>query len=187
MGKIYEKAERVCAWLGEPDMVSIGLLQNLFRRLQILASNVVSIEATSDSNAELQKLGLPAFQDPGWSNLLRFLGRPYFRRIWTLQEIVLAKEPPLVACGLLRFNWYLISVLTAWLFTRRTGTLVRLHSLVFLGEREDGVPKFNLLFLSVDLKIHSNPLYLEYLIEKTLDLHSTDPRDKIIALLGLVS
>ncbi|KAF2109915.1 heterokaryon incompatibility protein-domain-containing protein [Lophiotrema nucula] len=183
MRQIYEKANQVCVWLGDPDTVSIELLQKICGRLE---TQVLTTPGIDYSDAGLERLGLPGFRDPAWGSLMRFLARPYFRRVWVLQELVMARKPVLVACGRLRFTWYLITVATNWLRENHLTSILASQSYQPLqGWRF--APSADLINLTLTLEDRRDSLFLEYLIGASRYLESTDPRDKIIALIGLVS
>ncbi|KAF2433739.1 HET-domain-containing protein, partial [Tothia fuscella] len=62
MAEIYSQAKRVVVWLGA--------------------------EADGSDHA---MTGIPVLSDPSWSRLANLVQRPWFRRLWVVQEVVLAK------------------------------------------------------------------------------------------------
>lgn len=79
MGTIYAQAVRVVVDLGEVDKhsdVALRLIRQFIGNWQ-------------NDEASLQQLGLPDHRDPSWNDLKHFLARPWFRRIWIVQEYVL--------------------------------------------------------------------------------------------------
>ncbi|KAF2117968.1 heterokaryon incompatibility protein-domain-containing protein [Lophiotrema nucula] len=72
MGQIYKTAKQVIVWLGEEDEESKPLFAALYKRARL--------------DAELM------------GSLLKLFRRPYFRRIWVLQEVFAAREA-LIMCG----------------------------------------------------------------------------------------
>lgn len=181
MRLIYEKARQVCIWLGEPDVVSIELMRKIARSLQGDAMPTPGIEY---SDEELQKLGLPPFEHPDWGTLMKFLARPYFRRVWVLQELTMAKLPIMVACGRLRFNWGLIALSTHWMRVKRLLGIFQSQSPAPLRD-DPHVSMQDVTSISLTLKDPPRSRSLEHLLGISYYLESTDPRDKIFALLGL--
>ncbi|KAL8717644.1 MAG: hypothetical protein Q9225_005133 [Loekoesia sp. 1 TL-2023] len=183
MRLIYEKAEKVCVWLGEPDIVTFELTKKIVRTL---LKDEMPTQQFQYSNVVLEKLGLPPFNHQDWAALMRFLARSYFRRIWALQEITVAKLPIVAACGRLRLDWGLIELSTLWLRSNR---------LLGVCQSQLPVPARDRLYIggqditsmSLSLKDPQRSRSLEYLLDLSHDLNSTDPRDKVFALLGLAS
>ena len=186
MGRIYAKAKQVCIWLGDPDIVSTELLRKIARSLDLQDVQVLEMEY---SNEELEQLGLPEFQHPDWGTLLEFLDHPYFGRVWALQELTVAKQPFLVACGKLRFDWDLAALDS---YCLRVKVLLRVFQSQSLQSpaplREDPRAALqDVTLISSSLKLCPQLLSLEYLLGISYHLECADPRDKIVALLGLTS
>ena len=186
MGRIYQKAKQVCIWLGDPDIVSAELLRRIGRSLDLQDLQVLE---TGYSNEELENLGLPEFQHPGWGALLQFLAHPYFGRVWVLQELTVAKQPFLVACGTLRFDWGLQALHTYFLRVRHLLRVVQSQSLQSQASFREvaRAAAQGVTLISSKLKDCPQSLSLEHLLGISYYLECTDPRDKIVALLGLTS
>ena len=91
--QVYEDADVVACWAGEPDAVSnmaLGLVQDL----------IPTHYAGGGLLFETGWLGVKDREDfpRRLAALYRFLCRPYFRRIWVAQEIAAARRPYIV-CG----------------------------------------------------------------------------------------
>ena len=185
MREIYSKAKQVYAWLGEPDRASVNLLHKICTRMSEqdflgIGDNIVREKALEN----LERYGLPGFEDPAWMSLLIFADRPYFSRVWVVQELVMAGTANItVACGRVRFSWDWLSKTINWIrmsnlayhfqwqpndLQQRTWDVITLTSRWILPRAERRRP-------------------LEDLLGMACDLESRNPRDKIIALLGLVS
>ena len=180
MHEIYGKAEQVCIWLGEPDTASLDLLRNMATRIEEL----FHVNAVFERGF-LEQHGLPNMKDPVWSSLMQFIDRPYFKRVWVVQELVLGRKTgTTVACGRFRFDWLLIQAPIHWMRVTNLQTVLQSQASdpLRLSATMDDV-----LSLSLVLEDKERPFTLEYLLSISSELESTDPRDKIIALLGLVS
>ncbi|KAG9495661.1 hypothetical protein J7337_012215 [Fusarium musae] len=107
MSEIYGQCERVLAWLGPVDNDEEIHVCRLAERLKHFQS-----PANSNSEDLTEDDRIKTFMSSGRSNetaaievesvrkALRFIGhRPWFRRIWILQEAVLAKKQPILLCG----------------------------------------------------------------------------------------
>ena len=109
MGDIYSKADRVLAWLGPPDDDSdnaMRLFPALVDRLQTLDNQHNEID-TNNRNHEMSIDGttleqtltsLPQLGRDNKRALHKLFLRPYFSRVWTLQELALGNDS-VVVCG----------------------------------------------------------------------------------------
>ncbi|KAF2106669.1 heterokaryon incompatibility, partial [Lophiotrema nucula] len=77
MRDIYSKAERVLAWLGEADDES-ELTFTMLRNIDQGTHNRLIIDWTKEYGAR------------HWAALSRLLDRPYWQRLWIIQEFILA-------------------------------------------------------------------------------------------------
>ena len=187
MKRIYEKAQQVRVWLGEPDVATLELLGKITRSIGPDLQQMFT--EMSYTNEALEKLGLPKFDDPAWGTLEKILSRPYFSRIWVLQEFAMAKmtkKRVLVACGLLRFDWAFIAIPYQWIRTKSLRGVFRSQSFDPSQELTHASAD-DVIHLSLILESYPESLSLEYLLEVSDQLDATNPLDKIIALLGLVS
>ncbi|OAL07129.1 hypothetical protein IQ06DRAFT_288897 [Phaeosphaeriaceae sp. SRC1lsM3a] len=108
MGKIYSFAIRVLIWLG-PDAdrsdEAFSLLRNLGNEVEMDWETLVMRPSNQCDSVDWAdtRLVLP-FKAGQLIPVQAFLERPYFRRAWIRQELVLAKEA-IVHCGLQNMNW----------------------------------------------------------------------------------
>ncbi len=90
MGAIYKGAQHVRAWLGfadETDEAGLELLRRVHDRCGLIQPDDMSKDFSFP-----QQLGLPGHNDPGWRSVFEILHRPYFSRIWIVQEFLLARR-----------------------------------------------------------------------------------------------
>ena len=83
MRSIYHSAQQVLAWTGEAD----GESNEVLHLLNYLSQPVVFVylyQLSSDPKA----LRIMSF-DSKWRKLFRFLNRPYWNRVWILQELAI--------------------------------------------------------------------------------------------------
>jgi len=118
MAHIYESAECVIAWTGPADDTSVDAISAISRlaRAITLPQSVDQVHALRkrfagvteadffDVSAYETKLGIRHMTKRDWLALLSFLYRPYFGRVWVVQEITLARHIVLL-CGHLRLAW----------------------------------------------------------------------------------
>ncbi|KAN0119363.1 Heterokaryon incompatibility protein (HET) domain containing protein, partial [Hyaloscypha variabilis] len=154
MGSIYRRAKEVVAWTGEDFDLAIDFINRL-NGLEKSKSTLPTVLNDHIREAE-------AF--------FEFLARPYWRRVWIIQELALARHVT-IHCGRLETSW---SALNASIC--KFGSWVkhpRITNIKNLAEFGDDAA-------------HNRPVnFLEALGRSSAAL-STEPHDKVFALLGLV-
>lgn len=102
MGNIYRLAYRVIAWVGESSCDSELALETLnFLDKQVeVTTNFFFGDAPGAMEISWWKPAwkLP-YDDATWSALTAFFRRPWFHRVWTLQETHLGNKKSIVQCG----------------------------------------------------------------------------------------
>jgi hypothetical protein len=103
MHDIYSSAKKVVAYLG-PEADHSELIPQLFTKINSALRNTKNIE----NEALLEKMhctpwalklyGLPPSGDVLWEALRKFLSRPWFSRVWILQEALAARNLEIL-CG----------------------------------------------------------------------------------------
>lgn len=207
MRDIYSSAERVIIWLGEADDGSDEAFDAL--------SSIVNDDATSNAHpaASEDKATKAAVEDASRGDENRsavmrrcssFLitiaeRRPWFRRTWILQELAMARQDPLVLCGSKSAPWS--TLMRAWDavamdFFAEIGVLplgldeeVKDGS-ISLSDAANGFRRpmvkmdvLNELRVTVRKK---GGISLRQLLMVSRSSLSTDPRDRIYGLLGMV-
>lgn len=146
MGSIYRRAKVVEAWIGEEDNDSDGVFD---------AISTESFDFANHSNV---------------AKLMRFLERPYWRRVWVIQELALARQT-LVHCGRRDISWEtLASVVQSDTLNDPSPALANVRNLVRFHHDASSI----------------KPLRLVEALSRSCSSLATDPRDKVFALLGLV-
>lgn len=182
MRDIYSRALTTIVWLGgEADQSALAFkhMERLKKRLQPMLSNEVF------DDAELSSKNDARFRDvAGWSALAALLRRPWFGRMWILQELAVSSFP-IIICGqqqiLWEDFWDLINGLKAigtWSKVFATSSSDELSASV-LFDRLSSVTKIK----ETVAKKKFIPL-AEALKQSKWSL-ATDSRDKIYALLGI--
>ncbi|KAK3369369.1 heterokaryon incompatibility protein-domain-containing protein [Lasiosphaeria ovina] len=111
MKDIYRRADEVTVYLGETQGGEDLAIQ-LLGRIYDLAKELREEKYTEEQrNAKVllpvyqanwppdpRQYGLPPFNSPYWEALEKFLLRPWFTRVWIVQEFALA-DAPLLTCG----------------------------------------------------------------------------------------
>ena len=164
MGIIYHAAEFVYVWLGPASDGShkiMSMLRDLENDRKPAHTRHREPAEVKDSDLEMYRTELQAFMRHG-----------YWRRAWIIQETALGPRIS-VFCGSQRVSWEGIELLMARLGRRA----------LFRGKSIDHVEH---LCATRTEKLQDNPIgLLQALYESRASL-STDPRDRVYALLGLV-
>ena len=211
MAQIYHQAETVIVWLGEEsdtDGLTYRLLTDLATFIKIPFNLVLFGENYQKllQNRITQFLHLWLYiwgkdKEKMFEALTSFLLRPWFGRLWVVQEVAFA-DRAIFHFGKyrMRFRWlyFALRVIAIYVFDRDT-SLLRLNALrtvPFMHVTRSTVKRKHLywrLAQSVDRFKASNEykrrlLYdqqIEVLIGRTLSLKASDPRDHVFALLNL--
>ena len=175
MRRIYQQSEKCFVWLG-PHTEIDGLA---FKLLNIIQDYLQSHPSDRDGKVLIPgKLPAKYTTTPGeWDALLHLFARPWFERVWTLQEITLPRRV-LMTCGKFSFDgnkFYEIveflsaNELAAQMLGLQGGYLQSLKVAALRREFHEDTPAMDLL----------NSL------RNARDRDATDPRDKVIGILGL--
>jgi hypothetical protein len=215
MGTLYEQAKSVIAWLGPEDetvsdafivlerLGSVGRVPRSKQQLEEARAAVshISLWDFYDAACYPAKLGFEPFNDRQWLSVAALLHRPYFKRVWIIQEISQARKIIMV-CGRRLLDWGKLSAALMFLFItnwyqalhtevlnlRVTDPRARVGFEAMLAAKENGGTAAMQLVKTREL---SRGEVGRYRLENLLSTHrvclATDPRDKIYSLLGILS
>jgi hypothetical protein len=102
MGQIYGLARRVIAWLGPASSdspLAVSTLQYLSHQIEVCKPHYF-IRSARFAEAEWwdHSSALP-YEDATFEALAAFLDRPWFERLWVMQEVQLANRQAAFQCG----------------------------------------------------------------------------------------
>ncbi|OCK99030.1 HET-domain-containing protein, partial [Cenococcum geophilum 1.58] len=170
MGKVFAGAERVHVWLGQSN----GDAEEAFGFIHDLLEIGKSVPSGSRNTVEGAALGafLGNIPDTRCNAFKRVTARPWFTRIWVIQEVGLASEVT-VMCGELEINWNLLVRASRFLGYRHSQE--RLASLAGVGHICD-----------INRVYERRPYETTfiYILDQVREHSSSDPKDKVFALLG---
>ncbi|KAI9880355.1 MAG: hypothetical protein M1830_003966 [Pleopsidium flavum] len=179
MQEIYAKAKNVIIWLGkeeETDRQGIELMKQMYDCL-----GVPDVSLGRDYiNAEPEAFGLPPIIHVAWSAVFNILLRSWFERVWVIQEILSAQSYT-ARCGALVLQPELLQAATLN-FEKYSG--FRPAILLAIQDLRD----FKNASVICGLKAVSNlggKLNLRDLLYITGIFKSTDPRDRVFAMIGI--
>ncbi|PMD57957.1 HET-domain-containing protein [Hyaloscypha bicolor E] len=179
MSEIYQTASQVLIWLGKSNMESRTAFD--FIRKQGDLSRI-AYQQCMQNNSGLYASVFHA--------LCQVLNRRWFTRIWTLQEFAFASgfDGPLMICGRDRLQWRLFYILGYVDNEFRNRYLEEKHSGPLAGHFWKAQEYWSIVStlhkMRQDIGIGSG-YHLPYLLQATRYFASTDPRDRVYALLGL--
>lgn len=181
MHRIYTEAAVVDIDLGDTDS-SWYLGFDLMSKLCLISDMESDRPGQTDRiPEELYHLYcLPDSAHAAWKAYMHTFSSPWFSRAWTVQEVVLASKAR-VRFGAFTFDW--ASLYKSFRMAGRCG-LNSLHSLSIT----QGV--LNLFKLDKIMSMYKRPrtaLSFLYTMIITRDFLVSDPRDKIVAVMGLVN
>lgn len=155
MGSIYRLADEVTAWVGIADDSSDATC-DLIRKVSSMSSTQVLPNDVTKQQ---------------WDGLLAMLRRPYWSRVWVIQEIALARMIH-IHCGGKQTTWKNLNhaVITYMLESTSSKGLVSFIKLARFHENTSA----------------RKPIPFLRALQDSTTAESTDPRDKVFSLFGLV-
>jgi hypothetical protein len=178
MKDIYKKAMHVVIWLGKETAEDADAF-NLLSRFEELfkAKGMVPVGVV-----ENHRLGLPAEESEEWTALVRLFQKPWFQRIWVLQEAVMARKITFV-CGCRLVGWQLIY---------QVALSVQSSGMLGTYQVDPHAPGISCTIVIGRLKIahglaNNGDWTLLELLRLTRKYNAADERDKVFALHGVVT
>jgi hypothetical protein len=193
MGSIYEQAVDVLVWLGPSSIAgtkAFDMLNSLEHHLEETGPDLKVERFEEFAGVLAQDRG------SGGNEIQKLIERPWFRRVWVLQEFLAAHEVIFV-CGEYSFRWEALFVAATSMKNLRritfTKTLTQnLERVDIEGELlglHPGGYETDMFRMRCDYQGNKEVYTLWDLLisAKAGGIKSTDPRDYIFALLGLAS
>ncbi|KAK4108829.1 hypothetical protein N656DRAFT_783790 [Canariomyces notabilis] len=192
MQRIYHAAAEVCMWLGAGD--ADGAACNALEMLRMLDKVGKAKPRPEVSQGDIYNqqvlvdLGFPPFPSRSWSDLMHFFRRPYFRRIWILQEMIAASLSSRLYCGELEpVPW--TTLVGAVAFLQRADWIPRLSAQY---DPENNI-SFVLTTVSIGIawaqgaETEQDRHQIRRRTLNTRRFEASDPKDKIFALIGIIN
>ncbi|KAL5312914.1 hypothetical protein ACEPPN_019340 [Leptodophora sp. 'Broadleaf-Isolate-01'] len=187
MGSIYQRASEIVAWTGDEGRETKDAVE-LFENSHQYYYEYSALDRYWLGNLEREKqLQLESKLKILLPAMISFLERPYWKRVWVIQELALSMNTR-VHSGAYDVAWSKIS------------STVRLYDSLFgIIKTPQGQEDRTLLrtrppaigYVENLIKFHEDatvfkPLYFLEALQRSIGSLSTDPRDKVFALLSLV-
>ncbi|KAH8682947.1 heterokaryon incompatibility protein-domain-containing protein [Tricladium varicosporioides] len=173
MGEIYRGAEVVNIWLGEEKEDTELVIGFLPKLLSCFKTSEEGDRTTDELPDVIGTLGILTLRSDSWEAFRNIFQRPYFRRMWIVQEVVLGSKCR-VYCGSYAMEW---------------NDMAR-AALCFKTDTTDHFEALGVVQIIRGLKkriAYGEDRSLLYLLSQTYDLQCANPRDKVYGLLGLTS
>ena len=188
MGDIYRQAQLVVVWLGleeEHDRESYSIACRMYELLGDVTLGLAELVAEGGKTLDLEKAGLPEEPSDGrWAHLFHLLNKEWYRRIWIVQEFLVASSC-IFSCGQLEMDpKILLSVCTYLSVQYQFRSAITVAGSGDPSIRGLSLGGSNLRYLR-QKRIEEGGLDLFTLLGITKAFKSTDPRDRIFALIGL--
>lgn len=207
MGQIYSRATIVISWVGtfdEDALTALKLITRLKPIVEIWQSEGKKSTYSHDSDDLFRTAGVATVTSKEWGALISFYERQYFSRAWIVQEIALAKGAllmlghyfihwdDLMSLSVMMRNCKWIPLLDIYARPRMDAEMPRLtlgapamYKSVRQLCKQYGLSERGQLQDSTDTTWFF--LLLEHLLYQTRYFRATNPRDKIYAVLSIVS
>lgn len=178
MADIYRSAAKVIVWLGPEannSKAAIEALKTLASKIHV-DWNHYTLSAASEEDAESEWVDLKKkapFDQETWSSIAWLLDRSWFSRLWIWQEVKDARKGAVIICGDATVSWEDFRNAIFSLCRRPIPLkILRLDLNISRAYRISTVSKFTSLI---------------QVLQRTKDARCSNPRDKIYAVLNLMS
>lgn len=217
MDQIYSQATAVLVWLGPDATGDMAQVREMLAKLEAMYLHIDEISTREgiklgdlvrrDMSNLLRFSELAAVDDEKWRVLLAFFRRLWFRRLWIIQEVALAREI-MVWCGGETLSWTAIERCAEILYIKlekvrlikhhsRTDTSITFYSghvnlISFIRKWfTDGAPgappnQFANQYKLITGREQFDNSFAYFLLGNLLGSLATDPRDKIFGILGIL-
>ena len=185
MKQIYTKAQGLLIWLGldsDNDAcmafnLAIEIADSCCRVLRIRISDVARINVRQALDQVGAQVAPTISQDTAkWRAIQRLYSREWFRRIWVIQEAHSAKPGKArVFLGIWQIDFDILAVAACWIDWCNV-------NLLQTGPLSGKVAHVNSTVIKREPYLDS--ISFQNLLHQTREYESTDPRDKVYAVLG---
>jgi hypothetical protein len=187
MSSIYSRALSTVVWLGLPISNSNTAIDTI---LVFFKDDFINYPSRyGDENYRTFLTGkLDTLPVRYWSSIIDRCSRPYFRRIWTIQEQALNKNITMFMCGNKRFSRAALRGMCMFTQTNEEAIASALRTNLM---KEDRVRNRHPLVWTLSHDASTlirlrEPVSLDQLLDLVRKARATDPRDMVYGMLGLL-
>ncbi|KAK0113266.1 hypothetical protein ONS95_014961 [Cadophora gregata] len=182
MGDIYRSAIMVFVDFGNVQM-EWYVAYDLMLRVQIVRKMLEDRVEELVSEGLQERVGLPSFDHVSWHNFTAIFMSSWLERTWTIQEVVLAKQ---IRCRYGRFNFGWDDLISMAHLMSLQGVQARQLAAGTLPMQQM-IGMLNLdRILRIRLEFQAGRLTPMQLLWRTRDCKVSNPRDKVVGLLGML-
>ena len=195
MCNIYSKAERVLAWLGpayDDSDKAMDLFPKLVDRLEALDLEKKlekgDQDMRSNSPAWYEASPLPELERNNLKALYKLFSRPYFSRMWTLQELAVGNDVVIV-CGDAEFSFAVLARFIKGYHQDEFGCWAHARDTLDKGEGNNdlAIPRkdthFRVVLILKDLQSSAYPLSSASVLNLLRDLECSKADDRVYSIL----
>jgi hypothetical protein len=178
MRNIYKFASRVIIWLGqsaEDSTIALQAFEYIGKQLEYSKQGYFSPSPHRTERDWWDPDHRLTITSETWHAIVQLIQRPYFDRLWIMQELQLANRESIVQCGSAEILWYYLRRAFLKLYYETPESL-HFTTLSLHAKME------HMQMLSVDLKT----MRFEEVFHLASNCQCADPRDKIFGILGLL-
>ena len=184
MGKIYEYAWSTVVWLGEEADNSSDALE-----VMLAAGGALQLYLHDRAPAleSFEGFGLPAPDSPKWFEINKLLSRPWFQRVWVMQEVVMSSSIQLM-CGEKWISWDDLSLFCTSMIKNDLSQYLHSGSSARGLAFQPGCHRVDRIE-TIRIKYHTQQQQVSFfsLLVDGRDAQATDLRDKVFAVMGMSS
>ncbi|KAF3762093.1 HET-domain-containing protein [Cryphonectria parasitica EP155] len=189
MGQVYSRARQVVVFVGEADDDAARALDLAgdFNRFRSIVGDHLNFSGQDELAAACLRAGLDR---QVWLYLLRLFLRPWFYRYWVIQEVVLGTNPVMI-CGRHAASWSDMVQTCQWANKSSVNIGTQLHQagisrvekqrLLAASDRGAHVCRLE----NLRTYGHDTSAAFTWILRSFDTCRTTDPRDRIFAILGL--
>lgn len=188
MGHIYSKAKRTLICVGSDKEDHGERAASLLTDVNVMIERKIQETDRSPGSFPSPEANEPFLSDTRWQSIQALLNRPWFSRLWVVQEAALASDARLI-WGKVEIDWIMCLKAYEWVITMAPSIsidhalfLPELHMLSFRTRNKD-------LILMYRGKTRRQTDYFKYNLLDMVDsgraLGVTDDRDRVYGILGL--
>lgn len=191
--RVYSSATKVLVWLGPPDahtdvamdtlgQIGAAFAQDLSIQEDQLDWHVINRGRDPVQARKVGFKGLPSPDSLNWISLFHLLNRPWFQRIWVIQEIYFSRKHEFY-CGARHTSLAPLYYAQDWIITNQYSldvAMLRDHHAAFTGASA------NLLIMLDDKQAgRKDNIQVDSLLASGLRFKATDPKDMVYALMNV--
>ncbi|KAI4286773.1 MAG: hypothetical protein L6R35_003974 [Caloplaca aegaea] len=184
MSTIYKRAWNTVIWLGEETATSSSAHATLVAIKDALQYNTTEAITTAD---DFERLDLPSPESEAWRALGQLLSRPWFQRLWIVQEAVLSHDLKFMD-GRKHITWDDMSLFAICMMDNNLESLLDVGHSAEHEETESGLSRIRMIDRTRAYeRVHPQQSSLLGPLVDGRGSRATNPRDKVYGIMGMTA